>query len=163
MPMTLGDFFASAAHARPINPRQITFTAVARGTILPNGQKNPHERPVGASVTAALVFVGGDGGAAARTDARKHLREAFTDKGGNQNFNDDDWWIELNYQIIFRSMHQWDPKECKLGDRLFSSVEEARSLIEIGESNRIVAAYNKYAKDEHPEAVDQATFRGVEG
>lgn len=168
--MKLGDFFNAGPKARPINPRPITFTAVSRGTVLPNGQGNPHQVPIGARVTAAMIFIGGDGGEQARTEARKSLMDRFSDKKtGVAYFTDDDWWVELNYQIIYRALREWDEKEQRLGDRLFSSMEEARELIEIRESNRIVAAYNAYVAEEHPadpdsvgkvEGVDPATFRG---
>ena len=35
--MKLGDFFTTAPHARPVNPRPVTFTAVSRGPVLPGG------------------------------------------------------------------------------------------------------------------------------
>jgi hypothetical protein len=161
----LGDFFTAAAKARPINPKQIKFTAVAKGGTLPNGQPNPHGVPVGTEVVAALVFLGGDGYESARTEARKALAE----RGPHA---EQDFWLELTYQIVRRAVREWDPAERKLGGLLFSSVQECRDLVEWQEADRIVAAYNAYVAEEHPgdpdasgrvEGVDLRTFRGAEG
>jgi hypothetical protein len=161
--MRLGDFFTAAAKARPVNPKPITFTAVAKGDTLPNGEPNVHKVPVATEVRAALVFIGGDGYESARSAARKHLAEPDAAQ---------DFWIELTYQIVYRAVREWDAGERKLGGLLFSSVEEARSLLEYPEADRLAGAYNAYVAAEHPadpdangktEGVDPGTFRGTKG
>lgn len=168
--MSLGDFFSSAAHARPINPREIKFTVVAKGDVLPNGDHNVHQVPVGARVVAGLVFIGGDGNEQARLSGRKAILDRGTDKKtGISFYSDEDVNVEIGYQQIFRAVMQWDSKERKVGSRFFDSVEQARELVELSEASRILVAYNKYVADEHPsdpdasgkvEGVDQTTFRG---
>lgn len=170
--MTIGDFFSSAPTARPVNPKPITFTAVAKGTILPNGKPNPHDVPVAAQVTGAFVFIG-DGYTQARISARKALADVGVDKKTGQVwFNDDDFWAEVNYQVVYRCVRQYDAKEKKAGDRLFDSVDQVRDLLEISECARILSEYNKYVKEEHPAdmdaegevvGVDQETFRPAKG
>lgn len=167
--MTIGDFFSSASTARPVNPKPIVFTAVAKGTILPNGKANPHEVSVAAQVTGAFVFIG-DGYTQARISARKALLEAGIDKKtGQQLYNEDDFWAEVNYQVVYRCVRQYDAKEKRAGDRLFESVEQLRDLVEASECVRIIGKYNEYVREEHPAdpdtegkvvGVDQETFRG---
>lgn len=157
--MKLGDFFTSAAKARPVNPKPVKFTAVAKGMTLPNGDSNANGIPVATEVRAALVFIGGDGYESARAAARKHLAEPDAAQ---------DFWLELTYQIVYRAVREWDSGERKLGGRLFDSVEQCRELLEYQEADRLAALYNAYVADEHPadpdangraEGVDQGTFR----
>ena len=158
MPMTLGDFFTSAPHAQPVNPKPVTFTVVSKGDILPGGQRNPHGRPVRASVTAAFTFLGGDGAGRARIEARKALYDRY--KG--EIIDDIDLGLETTYRELWQVLHQWDAAEKKVGPRLFESADLARELIEPSEARRVYQAYLAYVKDEHPVAADDATFRGAE-
>jgi hypothetical protein len=155
--MKLGDFFAAAPYARPVNPRPITFTGVAKGKILPNGQANPHGRPVAATITAAFMFLGGDGAGAARIEARRALNERFVDATSKIPFEIDaaDLGHETVYQELFRVLHEWDSISQKIGARMFNSVENVRELIEPTEARRISEEYTKYVKEE--------TFRTAEG
>jgi hypothetical protein len=153
--MNIGDFFKSAASARPVNPKPVTFTAVSRNEILPGGTPNPQRRQVAASITAALVFIGGDGWLAAREGARK----AFADK--KQAYDEEDFAIELTYQVLARSLHEWDEKTQFVGAPLFTDAALLRELVETREANRLVRLYKDYVQEEHPEEgpADAATFR----
>jgi hypothetical protein len=157
--MTLGDFFAAAPYARPVNPRPITFTADAKGKFLPGGAPNQHGRPVSAAVTAAFVWLGGDGAGAARIEARQALR----DRHPKNEFDDTDLYYETLYQELWRVLFQWDPDAKRVGTRMFETPDQVRELVEPAEAIRLRKAYSEYVKEEHPEAVDQATFRGAQG
>lgn len=162
--MKLGDFFASAQHARPSNPKPITFTAMAKGHMLPGGRENVHKRPVLAKVTACFVFLGGDGLEAARVEARRSLADRFkTDDGFPLQTDLGDFNVELTYQMLWRILHEWDEQEKRPGDRLFPSVENVREMLEGREAERIMGEYNDYVRAEHPEAVNDKTFRSAEG
>lgn len=163
MPISLGDFFSTAPHARPVNPRPVTFTAIARGKVLPGGTQNQHGRPVAATVTAAFIFLGGDGASQARVESRQTLRRRFVDKetGIPLPTDDNDFDIELTFQIIQRVLREYDAEQRTVGGPLFPSVEVARELLEVPEASRLMRAYNAYVEDEHPEAVDRRSFRGA--
>jgi len=165
MSMTLGDFFASATHARPVNPRPVTFTADAKGKVLPGGTPNPTGKPVSATITAAFVFLGGDGAEEARVEARRSLRARFLDDKTELPLPIDpsDFNLELTYQILQRVICQWDPSGKTAGERLFDTVDVLRELMQPVEADRVLGLYNQYVADEHPEKVDDATFRGAQG
>ncbi len=163
MPISLGDFFANAPYARPVNARPVTFTAMSRSKILPGGHPNPSGRAVAAKITAAFCFLGGEGAAQARVATRKALRERFVDKETKFPLptDDADFDIELTYQILQAVLREYDEASMSVGVPLFPTVEIARDLLEVQEANRIMRAYNAYVADEHPEAVDQKSFRGA--
>ena len=155
--MQLGDFFATAPYARPVNPKPVKFTAVARGKgHLPGGHPNPHGRPVAATVTGAFVFLGGDGAQECRMASKKSLRERFPDLMAEP----DDLAVELTYQILQRVLYEWDEENRKIGERLFASVDLLREHVEVREANRVLTEYNKYVDDEHPEVLEDKPFRG---
>lgn len=169
--MKLGDFFVSAALARPVNPKPVTFTAFVKAPTLPGGERNPHD-VIAAKITGALVFMGGDGSEQARAEARKFMSKTYRDeKTGEVYFTEDDLWTEIGSQIIWRVVKEWDPGTRKVGSRLFETMEQVREMLEPTEANKIVAAYNKYVADEHPsdvdglgkkgDGVDPVTFRGA--
>lgn len=157
--MKLGDFFTNAAKARPVNAKPVTFTAVShdKGT-LPGGAPNRTKRQVATSVDACFEFVGSDGVAEARRAARKAEREAA--KGELIDENDID--VEVQYQILARAIREYEPREKTAGDALFVDAAQMRSLVELVECNRLMKAYNAYVSEEHPEVVDDATFRGAQ-
>jgi hypothetical protein len=163
--MQLGDFFKSATHARPVNPRPITFTAVAKGPILPGGEPNRHKRPVAARLVAAMVFLGGDGAESARIEARQDLQKRFVDSETKMPLTIDaiDLSMETVYQELWRILHEWDPEAKLAGERLFPTASSVRELVEPDEARRIYRAYMEYVKDEHPEGLDDATFRDAQG
>ena len=156
--MKLGDFFTSAPHARPVNPKPISITAVAKGDVMPGGARNPHKRPVAARVSGAFIFMAGDGAEDARAAARTHCR----DKNAGASIEDDDFYAELTYQIISRVVREWDEETQAAGPPLFPSVDSLRELVVPKEANRVLQAYNAYVDEEHPEVVDDATFRSTQ-
>lgn len=158
--MQLGDFFKSAPFARPVNPKPITFTAVASGNILPGGVPNPRPgQPVAAKITAAFIFLSGEDVTAARVAARQALAERFVKDKFPLPTDDGDYQIELQYQMLQRALREFDPKTRKIGDALFPEPQTMRELVVLQECNRLMRAYNAYVADEHPEDVDDATFR----
>jgi hypothetical protein len=163
--MSLGDFFSAAPHARPVNPKPITFTAVARGKILPGGTSNQHGTPVAATIKAAFAFMGGDGWAEARVDARKALRERFVDDKTKIPVvtDDEDFNVEFTYHLLIRVIREWDESHRTVGGRLFPDVDTLRELVELREANRLYRSYSAYVDQEHPEVVDDETFRGADG
>jgi hypothetical protein len=161
--MTIGDFFTNSPYARPINPRPVTFTAVAKGKILPGGAPNLTGQ-TGATITAAMVFIGGSGAEAARIDARRDLRERFRDEKGMPLDTDHlDLNVETLYQELWRALRQWDPTTNAAGEALFPTAQLLRDLVEPDEARRLYTQYQKYVQDEHPEVIDDKTFRGAEG
>lgn len=165
MPITIGDFFSTAPHARPVNPRPVTFTAVSRAKVLPGGTQNQSGRPVAASITAAFVFLGGEGASQSRVDARLSLRRRFVDPDTKVPIytDDADFDIELTYQILWRVLREYDQEQRTTGGALFPTVDLARELVEVPEASRIMREYNAYVADEHPEGVDRKSFRATEG
>lgn len=168
--MNLGDFFSAAPFGRPVNAQPIKFTCVCTGPTLPGGQRNPsYPGAYAAQVEASFVFVDADGVQDARDGARCYLAEraqaamkrgdAGSAAGEEESFN-----LEFIYQVLQRALHEWDPKERRVGDRLFPSPNVMRSLVLPRESNRVLLAYNEYVAAEHPEvAPDDKTFRGAGG
>jgi hypothetical protein len=161
--MQLGDFFRDAPYARPLCPKVVHFTGIANGPILPGGHPNPSGKPVAARITAALVFLSGDAVERARVDARESLRARFIDVKTKQplRLDPEDVDVELIYQLLYRTLHEWDEMEEKLGPRMFESADAVRDHVVIQEGNRLMAIYNAYVEEEHPTAVDEATFRGA--
>lgn len=157
MAMSLGDFFAAAPHARPVNPKPFTFTAVSRGKTLPGGSANPHGRPVAAQVTGAFAFIGGDGAQRAQFEARRSLRERFP----GEIIEPADVNTESVYQEMFLALREWDADNKRIGGHLFESVDLLRELVEVDEIVRMYRAYREYVREEHPEVADTATFRAV--
>lgn len=156
--MKLGDFFTTAPHAQPVNPKPVTFTAIARGSILPGGAQNPNPKgQVRARVTAAFVFICGDETIEARSAARKALRERSCDPAEADSFS-----IELTYQLLLRILHEWDPVSGETGARMFPDAAALRELVVVGEADRVLADYNAYVDEEHG-TPDDATFRDAEG
>lgn len=154
MAMSLGDFFSAAPHARPVNPKPVTFTAVSRDKILPGGAVNHSQQQVAAKITAAFVFIGGDGATEARKEAQKSLRERFP----GETLDAQDVNLETVYQQMFRALHEWDGDEKKIGDRLFDNVDLMRKIVQPSEILRVNDEYFAYVDEEHPEVVDDATF-----
>ncbi len=150
MPISLGDFFESAPFANPVNPRPVTFTATCRSLVLPGGKKNP-AKTTSAKVTAAFVFLGGEQSGIARVETRKALRERFP----NEVTDDDDFNLELAYQMLFRVLYEWDAEHQKVGSPMFHDVDSLRELVIAREANRVLHEFNKYVADEHPETVEK--------
>lgn len=158
--MKLEDFFISAPSARPVSPRKIEFTAVAKGNILPGGKAAIRGKQTAAKVIACLTFVGGEGLADARIEARRALRERYADPKSKlpEATDENDFSIELTYQTLYRALREYNEAEKTAGDSLFASPKLMRELVEITEANRIMRAYNSYVDEEHPEVVPPETF-----
>lgn len=153
--MQLGDFFKNAPYARPVNPKPVQFTAIAKGEILPGGTPNTGKRSVAARVKAAFSFLGGDGAQAARVETRKVILDKYKGLA-----TDDDYYIELTCQILWRVLYEYDEKEMSLGGKLFPDVDSLREMVETPEASRLLMAYNRYVQEEHPEDAPEAeTFR----
>lgn len=171
--MRLGDFFKTAPFARPVNPHPVTFTAIIKSGILPDGESTPHKQ-VAAKVTGALVFLDADELMQSRLDAKQELRRRFVDRKQMPiPYDDMDLQIEWNYQQLWRMLWEWDEKTKQTGNRLFEDVQSLREMVILREANRILDEYNSYVAKEHPDdkdadekqgaGVDQATFRGAQG
>lgn len=165
--MKLGDFFAAAPYARPVNPRTVTITAITTGRFLPDGSANNPGRTVAAQVTGALVFLTGEEYLKARQDAHRAIaamRVAKADAPPSEPtpFDDLAFDLELAYQILWRSFRDWDEATKTTGEPLFPSADALRKMVVPSEAGRAITLYNDYVKDEHPEAVDPKTFRGTE-
>jgi hypothetical protein len=163
--LKLGDFFKTATHANPVNPRSVTLTCISRAETLPDGSKNPPGRVVRATVTGALVFLNGDETLAARAEARRALRDRLDrdldEDSAPEPIDPGDLDIEIIYQILQRVVREWDADNKKAGDPLFPTVDVARELIVPREANRLYTAWGEYVADEHPEgSPTSATFRG---
>lgn len=163
--MKLGDFFKSATHACPVNPKPITFTCSTNAETLPDGSKNPPGRIVRATATAAFIFLNADEVLDARAAARRALRdraEKALDEGELPDpIDPGDLDIEVIYQLLQRALREWDPEAKKVGEPFFPTVEAARELLVLREANRVYAKWNEYISEEHPEgSPSQATFRG---
>lgn len=151
--MKLGDFFANSPKARPVNPKRIAFTAVSKDkTVLPGGARNTSGRQVAAEVVGCLEFIGAEGAAEARRDAKKYLSELGTP------YDESDLALETQNQILWRALREFDDVTKCAGDALFQNVGLVRTLLEHSECSRIGRAYDAYVKEEHPEVIDTATF-----
>ena len=161
--MTLGDFFKAAPYARPVCPRPITFTADSSGEILPGGERNPHGTTVSAQVTAAMVFLGSSAVEDAWVDAAEYLRRRYGEKLPLHEMDARMLELERRVQILWRTLRIWDPEAKRSGERIFEEADGLRCALQPTEVARLMEAYNTYVDDEHPEAVDQKTFRGAQG
>lgn len=162
--MKFGDFFSTSPYSRPVNAKPFLFTAVSRRPILPGGKRNPTEGGTVAAVCrAAFVFLGGDVSGEARHAARDVVEARRKDKDGTiKPFDGLDVGHELTYQLLARVLYQWDEKSGRaLDEPLFESVDLARECIVPKEADRIMKAYDEYVAKEHPEVIDDATFRGA--
>lgn len=157
--MSLGDFFSNAPNARPVNPKPISFTAIASGPVLPGGKPNPTKKQVAAKIEGAFVFVGGIGADEARTETRIHLSNTLRDpETGERLYTTDDYHIELTWQMFYRVVHEWDAEAKIAGARLFPDIQTVREMLEFSEANRVVGEYYKYVAEEHPEELSSENF-----
>lgn len=162
--MDIANFFADAARRRPVAPREIHFTLTCRDGVLPGGAPNTGGQTIAAIGTGALVFLGGDETEDLRTAARSTITKKCQEAQPTPiPVMEGDVNIEAVYQLVYRALRKWDPKERRAGDRLFVDLEQCRSLLVFKEANRIADAYWQYVEDEHPSSVDPATFRDAEG
>jgi hypothetical protein len=151
--MEFGDFFRSAPFARPVNPKQVKFTAIAKGAILPGGSANPNRGGmVKAEIEATMVFVSGEETATARLAATRAVQERF--KGVP--WSDADFDNEFVYQVLAYSLLKKD------GARMFPDPGTLREHVGLKEAGRVYGEYLKYADEEHGGSVDDATFREPE-
>jgi len=157
--MELANFFSDAARRRPINPRPIDFTLTCREVVLPGGAPNPGGQMVATRATGAFIFQCGDAQEEGRAAARAHLTALCAKQDPPLVPLEMEIGIEYTYQMVYRVVFQWDPSARKAGKRLFQNVEEVRSLMVFSEADRVFAAYLDYVKEEHPAAIDAATFR----
>lgn len=153
--MQLGNFFKSAPHCRPVNPRPVSIIAASNDVVLPGGHSNPEKRTMIAECKGALVFIGGEGLEDSRVDAKDYLARKYPNKqtdGGDFN-------IELTYQMVWRALHEYDPDKKRTADKLFPTVDDLRKMVEMKECDRVLAEYNAYVREEHPEgSPDDKTF-----
>ena len=163
--MKLGDFFKTATHCAPVNPKPVDLTLVSKEPTLPGGEKNPHGRTVRAKARGAFVFIGTEETQAARSAARQcaMARAAkLSTKEAPIVADEDEIQVDYLYEIIQRCVREYDEKERTAGDPLFPTASVARSLILEREAVRLVNAYNAYVASEHPEAPPAgADFRGA--
>lgn len=160
----LGDFFRTAPRMRPVNPKPITFTAVCKDTdTLPGGVPNNAKKQVATVVDACLVFLGADAVAEARRDARRHIAEQDFDPKAKVALGLDEEAVdrEMQKQMLWRALRELD--DGLAGEPQFPTVKALREMVEQSECNRLMAAYDAYVKEEHPEVIDTATFRRAEG
>lgn len=162
--MDLGDFFKAAGRARPVNPKAVTFTAICKDEILPGGMPNPHgARPVAAQIDACLVYCTFVEIDQARSAARAALRARHVDKKKMPlPYDQADMNVEELYQQLQLTIRTFDPRTRAAGDLLFPDAESMRALVSITEANRLMGVYEAYVKAEHPEVVDDETFRESE-
>lgn len=160
----LGDFFLTAPRMRPVNPKPITFTAVCKDTdTLPGGQPNNSKKQVATAIDACFVFIGADGVAEARRAARKLVAEQDFDPKAKIALSLDEEAVEreMQKQMLWRAIREYD--DGLAGENQFPTVKALREMVEQSECNRLMGAYDAYVKEEHPEAIDPATFRGAKG
>jgi hypothetical protein len=170
--MTLGDFFKSAPYARPVVPRPVKFRAICSERTLPGGGQNPAKQTI-AEITACFTFLDGELVTQLRLAARRAMaehveEEARTAKRGEQEAlqvisTDADFGLEFMYHMMQASLCCYDEKDKTAGDRMFPSVKLLRQLVAPAEMDRVLGLYHKYVREEHPEAVNPANFRGAEG
>lgn len=162
----IGDFFRTAPQMRPVNPKPVSLTAVCKDLdTLPSGVANNAKKQVAAKVDACFVFLGSLGMEEARREARKYIAEKEFDPKAKFAMAIDDYAVEaeLQKQILWRVLREYDKDSQLAGDPQFPTVKLLREMLETTECNRLMTAYNAYVKEEHPEAVDPETFRGSEG
>lgn len=165
--MKLGNFFAAAPYAEPVNPEPVTYTCIARGDsgILPGGARNPTgNKPMKARVTSGFIFIGGKETLQARLDARAHLDSLTTENGVRvRAYDSDDINHEYAYQILFRVLREWnlEAKDLEPGaPAQFDEIDLLREIIEPEEATRVLRLYNAYKRREHPEVPPEGDFRG---
>jgi hypothetical protein len=158
--LTLGDFFVRAGTTRPVSPREVKFTAVCKDLdTLPGGTANVSKKQVAADVCGCLVFVGGEGLLQARMAARARLQERATVKDKAPIPSDDDFPIELHYQLIQRALREWDPAERLAGGPMFPSVKLLSEMVELATIEFLWDQYWAFVKEEHPEVLPKEPFR----
>lgn len=152
---------------RAVNPKPVTFTAVSKDTdTLPGGVPNHTKKQVAARIEACFVFIGADGFAQARIEARKYVASQNVDAKTKMPlaFDENEVLAEVQTQVLQRAIREYDAKEMIAGDPLFPALANVRELLEQAESNRLWREYHAYVAEEHPEgAPDKATFRDAEG
>lgn len=167
--MKLGDFFSTAPYARPVNTKPVLLNAFSKDLILPGGKRNPTEGGVViATLRGGFVFVGGDTAGEARHAARDYIdsirKKSDKDGGGTKNYDGLDVGHEMTYQMLFRVLHEWDDEKKRAGDDpLFPSIDLLRKHVVPKEAIRVLDLYDAYVDQEHPEVIDDATFRGAQG
>lgn len=164
--MRLGDFFANAPFARPVNAKPILFTANTKRPIMPGGQRNPTGHgDVSAVCRAAFIFMNGQDASDARLAARDYMEARRKgDDGTSKPYDGLDMAHETTYQHMWRVLFEWDEKEERVGAaRLFETVDLLRECVIPEEANRVMKLYDEYVKSEHPEGLDPATFLGTGG
>jgi len=157
----LGDFFKTAPHMRPVNPKPVTLTAVCKDLdVLPGGIPNNAKKQVAAQVKCCLVFIGAEGTEEARRDARRFVAESAFDPKAKVMLpiDADAVSAEIQKQILWRALREYDETTQFAGDQQFPTVTVLRNLVEHSECNRLMDMYDAYVKEEHPEAVNQQTF-----
>lgn len=166
--LSLGDFFKSAPHALPVNPKPVEFTCVAKGSTLPGGEPNKTGRPVRARIKGAFIFLDGNETQAARAAARRDARDRASREAADDEMPEPvdagDVQLDLVYQVIHRALREWDDEAKRAGGPLFPSADLARELLVPREANRLFTLYNEYVAAEHPEGPPtEKTFRGTKG
>lgn len=162
--MDLANFFTAAGRAHPVNPKAVTFTAICKDEILPGGAPNPHgQRPVRTRIDACFVYCTAIEIDQARSAARAALRARHVDKKKMPlPYDQADINVEELYQQLWLALRTYDPRSRASGDLLFPDAEAVRALVSITEASRLMTAYDAYIKAEHPEVVDDETFRDAE-
>lgn len=153
---------------RPVNPKPVTVTAVCKDLdVLPGGLPNNSKKQVAAAVKCCIVFIGSDGTEEARREARKYVAESSFDPKAKVmlGLDPDAVATELNKQILWRALREYDEQSQLAGDPQFPTIDVFRKLVEHSEINRLIEMYDAYVKEEHPQegAVDAATFRDAQG
>ncbi len=167
--MKIGDFFRSAPHARPVNPRPVAYTATTREAVLPGGGDNPTGRQVSARVTSAFAFVSVHDLEEARISAREYLLDRFSREDPKTKVklvrpvDEDTVELEIAVQIVWRALREYDEGQGSLGDQQWPDINLFRKCVVPKEISRLYEEYKRYVAEEHPEGVDRATFRGDEG
>lgn len=178
--MKLGDFFSAAPYARPVNPRPVTFTSVPKSKVMPGENNINHTGvQVAGRVTAGMVFIGGTASLEARVAAKKALREMFVDTIQGKKvylpIDPEEFEIQLVYELLARILHEWNPEEQTVGDRIYPNTAILREHVEVKEAQRVFDEWAKYMDDEHKieiseeskqgeeAAMEPETFRGAQG
>jgi hypothetical protein len=162
--MTLGDFFRSAPHRRPVNPRPVTFTAGSSDRVLPGGEDNPTLEHVAVKIEAAFIFIDVETTTATRAAAHVECAERFADPHTKmpRPLSENEFEFELQVHLLTYAVREYDSKLRKAGGQLFPDAKTLRRLVVPREINRLWKAYTDYVADEHPEVVDTKTFRSAQ-
>lgn len=161
--MKLGDFFKNAPQMRPVNPKPVTITAVCKDLdVLPGGIPNNSRKQVATPVKCCIVFIGSSGTEEARRDARRFVAESSFDPKAKVmlGLDPDAVATELNKQILWRALREYDDQSQLAGDPQFPTIDILRTLVEHSEINRLIELYDAYVREEHPAegATDASTF-----